>query len=326
MVVSCSPESLTMCYVDWNRELWEKLWQHALHIFDIQDASIPGELHPQTQELRTVLKDFVHTNSVITVEVPTLECIDMKAYEPSESDHSQFYWHRDAYPHLNVDEDEVCQHVLNCCKSTMCAVTKAHDLERRKATEVLLFLLTDTDHSYNKDKPSSIPVAYALKGRSLKTETTRQMVMDVRNFLHQHKINVLVEAYDGQWSSLVFLDHNDKPLTLFELQRDCWLKFKTMSQEKLINFIESLSKNTDLNLDEWSSTLMNPPESKCIGNIRVHLKWHSKQTRDPQHMQHCKSFIEVHSYCNKNNCEDGLAVVTWCMAGTPIWAKFVAPT
>ena len=167
----------------------------------------------------------------------------------------------------------------------MCAVTEAHDLERRKATHVLLFLLTDTDHSYNKDKPSSIPVAYALKGRSLKTETTRQMVMDVRNFLYRHKINVLVEAYDGQWSSLVFRDHNGKPLTLFELQRNCWLKFKTMSQEKLINFIESLSKNTDLNLDEWSSTLMNPPESKRIGNIRVHLKWHSKQTRDPQHIK-----------------------------------------
>ena len=138
----------------------------------------------------------------------------------------------------------------------MCAITEAHDLERRKATEVLLFLLTDTDCSYNKDKPSSIPVAYALKGRSLKTETTRQMVADVMNFLHQHKINVLVKAYDGQWSSLVFHDLNDKPLTLFKLQRDCWLKFKTMSQEKLINFVESLSKNTVQNLQEWTSTSM----------------------------------------------------------------------
>ena len=48
MVVSCSLESLTMCYVDWNRELWEKLWQQALHFFDIQDAPLPGQLHLQT--------------------------------------------------------------------------------------------------------------------------------------------------------------------------------------------------------------------------------------------------------------------------------------
>ena len=137
------------------------------------------------------------------------------------------------------------------------------------------------------------------------------MVVDVRNFLHQQKINVLVEAYDGQWSSLVFCDHNDKPLTLFKLQRDCWLKFKTMSQEKLINFVESLSKNTHQNLQEWTSTLMIPPESKCIANIRVHLKWHTKQTRDPLHMQHCKSFIELESYCNEHNCKGGLAMVTF---------------
>ena len=102
------------------------------------------------------------------------------------------------------------------------------------------------------------------------------MVADVRNFLHQQKINVLVETYDGQWSSLVFRDHNDKPLTLFELQRDYWLKFETMSQEKLINFVESLSKNTSWNLQEWTSTFMIPPESKCITNIRVNLKWHTE--------------------------------------------------
>ena len=166
MVVLCSPESLTMCYVDWNRELWEKLWQQALHFF----ASLPSQLHLHTHELRTFLKDFVH--SVIAVEVPTLECIDTKVYEPLESEHSQFYRHRDAYPPLNVNVDEVRQCVLNCCKSTFCAITEAHDLERRKATEILLFLLTNTDCSYNKDKPSSIPVAYALKGRSLKNETT----------------------------------------------------------------------------------------------------------------------------------------------------------
>ena len=86
----------------------------------------------------------------------------------------------------------------------MCAITEAHDLERRKVNEVLLFLLLDTDRLYNKDKPNSIPIAYGLKGRSLKADTARKMVTDVRNFLHRHNINVLAEAYDGQWSPLVF--------------------------------------------------------------------------------------------------------------------------
>ena len=55
----------------------------------------------------------------------------------------------------------------------MCAITEAHDLERRKATEVLLFLLTDTDQTYNKDKPNAFPVAYGLKGCSLNSKTAQ---------------------------------------------------------------------------------------------------------------------------------------------------------
>ena len=72
----------------------------------------------------------------------------------------------------------------------MCAIMEAHDLERIKATEVLLFLLMDTDQTYNKDRPNAVPVAYGLKGRSLNSETARQMVTDIRNFLHCQNINV----------------------------------------------------------------------------------------------------------------------------------------
>ena len=55
----------------------------------------------------------------------------------------------------------------------MSAITEAHDLERRKANEVLLFLLMDTDQTYNKDKPNTVPVVYGLKGHSLNSETAR---------------------------------------------------------------------------------------------------------------------------------------------------------
>ena len=98
--------------------------------------------------------------------MPTVECIDSKAFERIASDHSDFYRYRQKYLSLNVDVDEVRQQVLNCCTSTMCAITEPHDLECHKATEVMLFLLTDMDHSFNKDKPHAIPVAYTLKGKS----------------------------------------------------------------------------------------------------------------------------------------------------------------
>ena len=47
MVVSCSPESLTMCYLDWNNDVWQKLWPLALEFFDMYNAAIPTQLHLQ---------------------------------------------------------------------------------------------------------------------------------------------------------------------------------------------------------------------------------------------------------------------------------------
>ena len=93
---------------------------------------------------------------------------------------------------------------MECCNSSIECVREAHDLCRRKATEVLLFLMTDTDREYSKSKSNAIPIVFALKGKSLKVSICRQMMSDVRNYLHRKNINVLVEAYDSQWAGLVF--------------------------------------------------------------------------------------------------------------------------
>ena len=91
MVVSCSLESLTMCYIDWNEDVWQKIWQLAIDFFDIQNPPIPTQLHPQSKDLCTLLKEFMRDNSIVMVEVPTLECIDSKAYEKFKNDQSEFY-------------------------------------------------------------------------------------------------------------------------------------------------------------------------------------------------------------------------------------------
>ena len=106
MVVSCSQESLTMCYLDWNNDVWEKLWCLALEFFDMHNAAIPTQLHPQMQDLHTLLKDFVHDNSFIAVEVPTLECVDTKAQENVRLPHREFYRYREEYPHLHINVDD----------------------------------------------------------------------------------------------------------------------------------------------------------------------------------------------------------------------------
>ena len=166
----------------------------------------------------------------------------------------------------------------------MVCIREAHDLCRRKATEVLLFVLTDTDREYSKDKPNAIPIAYALKCKSLKVSTCRQMMNDVRNTMKDNGINILVKAYDGQWCGLVFQDQNNKPLTLFEAQRDSWLQYSGMSKDKLLSFITNLCKICHDDINTWTSTVISHPGKTHIGNIEVKPGIHTKEKHKTQNM------------------------------------------
>ena len=187
----------------------------------------------------------------------------------------------------------------------MVCIHEAHDLCRRKATEVLLFGLTDRE--YSKDKPNAIPVAYTLKGKSLKVSTCRQMMNDVRNTMKENGIDILVEAYNGQWSGLVFCDDKNKPLTLFEVQRDSWLQYSGMSKDKLLSFIRNLCVISDGDINTWTSTVISHPGITRIGNIEVKAGIHTKETQNPKHVMHCKRYTEVKSFCNEFNCDSGMA-------------------
>ena len=256
-----------------------------------------------------MLDDFVSEHCVLAVEVPTLECIDIKTFENLENVNNPMYRFRPPYPRSQYDEKEMKHKIVECCNSSIECVHEAHDLCRRKATEVLLFLLTDTDREYSKTKSNAIPIAFALKGKSLKVSICRQMMSDVRNYLHRKKINVLVEAYDGQWAGLVFRNGQNEPLTLFEVQRDAWTKFATSAKDKLITFLGTISLNPKEELKHLS-TLRNLSEGLLQhGNMRIRMAYHTKETRVLIHSAHYETFLEVESFCNDMQCEGGLSSI-----------------
>ena len=141
MFASCSPESLTMCYVDFSEELWDKLWTMCQNLYDCPNPKMPDHLNPENANIKKLLDDFVSENCVLAVEVPTLECIDIKTFENLENVNNPMYRFRPPYPRSQYDEKEMKHKIVECCKSSIECVRKAHDLCRRKATEVLLFLL-----------------------------------------------------------------------------------------------------------------------------------------------------------------------------------------
>ena len=304
---SCSPESVAMSYIDFSDNLWCEIWNLAMNFYSSGTPKMPERLSSDSQKLKKSLHDYALDNSIIAVEVPTIECIDTKSFESIEHPSNPMYRFRPTYQETEYNEENLRQKIINCCNSTMVCIREAHDLCRRKATEVLLFVATDTDREYSKDKPNAIPVAYALKGKSLKVSTLRQMMNDVRNTMKDNAIDILVEAYDGQWSGLVFRDQSNKTLTLFEVQRDCWIEYSGMSKDKLLSSIRKISMTCPADINTCTSTVISRPGKTHIGNIEVKAAIHTKATQDSKHVMHCKRYLEVKSFCNEFNIVSGMA-------------------
>ena len=57
-----------------------------------------------------------------------------------------------------------------------------------------------------------MPVGYALKGRCLSNADLHHLINTVRNKLKEHKINILMECYNGQWQLTVMTTEKGEPL------------------------------------------------------------------------------------------------------------------
>ena len=71
--------------------------------------------------------------------------------------------------HMRTHRTQIIQDVTECCARTKNIIQESHKLGRKKASEILTFLLSDTDREKSKHGIDNIPIAYALKGYSLNT-------------------------------------------------------------------------------------------------------------------------------------------------------------
>ena len=293
LFASCSPESMVVSYVDNCPIMWRSLWNLARECYADFTVTKPTVLHGQVPFLKEDLKEFSRKKSTLAIEIPVLTGLDRKAEQRHSRDN--LYRYVADLSTETVDGESVNKEIFELCQESYKLIVKAHNLQRRKASEVLLFVCTDSDREFNKDKPTSIPIAYAMKGKSIRIVTARKMLNVVRDRLKDIGQSVLCEAVDGQWSGIVFRDEKVRPLTLFELQRDSWMKFGTMSKEKLLQFIQDLSYVSYDDKEHCSQIDIDYFSLHRYGNIEVDIQPY----RDEEGVVMRRLFM--HSYCGPYN-------------------------
>ena len=118
----------------------------------------------------------------------------------------------------------------------------AEHLTRQVASEILVFMLSDVNREYKPERPHAIPIAYGLKGYSLKAETLRNMIAFVLRECEARGLRVPIVSFDGQWSRIALRNDVGDPLTVLQLQKDVFMTARSMPKSEQISQLMSSNR------------------------------------------------------------------------------------
>ncbi|CAC5388828.1 unnamed protein product [Mytilus coruscus] len=137
--------------------------------------------------------------------------------------------------HVHRENEETESNIEIVLTESVYDIKESSQICRRKAREVLVWLLSDSDRQWHPEMPNSVPIAYVMKGYSLSTNIMRSMHDNILEVCSSYGINVICSCFDGQWVKLGTRNGENKPMTLLQLQEHVWEKAKKTSREHILN-------------------------------------------------------------------------------------------
>ena len=124
----------------------------------------PNRLSATSKAISEEIKSYRDTYTEFICEVPSVKGItagitQIREDSPYVLPVTSLY-EKASQPITQTEVEPVFTAAIACLKD-------AHEVCRKKATEVIVWILSDTDRCYDSQIPYSIPVAYAMKGYSL---------------------------------------------------------------------------------------------------------------------------------------------------------------
>ena len=225
--VSYGKESTAVHMVEFDEQLWDDI---CVEVKNLNPDKSPKRLSPKVTVIKSNIDKFCRSRVQLVAEVKSKIA---KACQHASDETGRIY-----HENINTFQDEVVlTEVQRVFIRGSDAVKTSDSLCSHKASEVLVFLLADLDRIHKPEIPNAYPIAYALKGYSMKASVMRNMIEDVFQELFLKGLYTPVVSYDGQWSVLAYRAKDGKALTLLELQKQVYNEVKNMKKGDLTKFI-----------------------------------------------------------------------------------------
>ena len=103
-----------------------------------------------------------------------------------------------AHQESNLDLCSLTHNLRIIAEETKLIFHRIHEVLLIQAIELAMFMICTKDRIHDGIIPSSLPLAYAMKGKSLSNVQLRFMINKLRNRLHEENIKVIAEVYNCQ--------------------------------------------------------------------------------------------------------------------------------
>ena len=239
--VCWSPRSTTVFELKNDENVWEQIITETNNILYSANPRSPTRRSAESKRLSDEMTKFVATAEFLG-EFPSVKgynsgrsATDDSPYlKPKKEDRVE------TFPDSN-NCNVVVKHALACAEKLKSSVQNSYNLRRKKASEVVTFIVTDTDRQCAIDELPLVPVAYFLRGYSLSCDIVRKIVNRIHQQLHDYGLHIPVFTLDGEWSKLVFESAEGRSLTMLNLQKKFYSSLQRESKRDLVSFFGKLN-------------------------------------------------------------------------------------
>lgn len=219
--------------------IWSDQTQILLDFYDKECLKKPAKFHAERKEVLNKINFFSEHNFTVLMEVPELCAFDSFC---TQRDGSTPFRERVNLSVNGFNREKFSEELNVTLAESLCVLQDAHNICRRKASEILLFMISDSDRLklLNDDTYTHV-IGYGMKGYSLPVDVLREMLEFLRNILKDYKIPVLCESFDGQWANLAFKDINGEPLTVYHLLAKSWEQARNLSRRNIMLKLRNIS-------------------------------------------------------------------------------------
>lgn len=253
MFTCWAEQSMTVFLVLFDAELWETCWNELTRLYG-EKKSRPTRFSPVAKDLKAAVKKFTETNVTLLGEFPAC-----RAFAPSSLTKDHVSPYVAPTDNATTPENATLAQLQESLLVTKTWFVYTYNLLRSVASEILVFMVNDLDRMYNMEPANAHPVAYALKGPSMKADVFSKMTEDLIAECEEKGINIVVTASDGQWHQFGVRDTTGRALTLHQLHRDHWSSVKAKDKSSILTEIKGtykVSSLDDVNIERGESGLV----------------------------------------------------------------------